>query len=88
MSLCAYGDKDAPLSLALKDCRLSFAKPQRELIRAAHVGSLSLEVVSVEVVEGPCVRSWGGVAEPAAKALSGVKPTVAVAEAPFSTKPI
>ena len=88
MSLCAYGDKDAPLSLALKDCRLSFMKPQRELIRAAHVGSLSLEDVSVEGVGGPCVRSWGGVAEPAAKALSGVKPTVAVAEIPFSTKPI
>ena len=88
MSLCAYGDKDAPLSLSLKDCRLSFAKPQRELIRAAHVGSLSLETVSVEGVEGPCVRSWGGVAEPTAKALSGVKPTVAVAEIPFSTKPI
>ena len=88
MSLCAYGDKDTPLSLALKDCRLSFAKPQRELIRAAHVGSLSLEAVSVKGVEGPCVRSWGGVAEPEAKDLSGVKPTVAIAEIPFSTKPI
>ena len=88
MSLCAYGDRDAPLSLALKECRISFAKPQRELIRAAHVGSLTFEDVSVEGVDGPCVRSWGGVAEPAAKALSGVKPTVAVAETPFSTKPI
>ena len=27
MSLCAYGDKDAPLSLCLKGCRISFAKP-------------------------------------------------------------
>ena len=88
MSLCAYGDKDAPLSLELKDCRISFAKPQRELIRAAHVGSLSLEAVSVEGVEGPCVRSWGGVVEPKVKDLSGVKATVAVAETPFSAKPI
>ena len=88
MSLCAYGDKEAPLSLLLEGCRISFGKTQRELIRAAHVQSLVLKDVSVKGVEGPCVRSWGGVAAPDAKNLVGVEPTVVDADVPFCVKPI
>ncbi|MBR4616385.1 MAG: hypothetical protein IKO55_12320, partial [Kiritimatiellae bacterium] len=88
MSLCAYGDKEAPLSLLLEGCRISFGKTQRELIRAAHVQSLVQTDVSVKGVEGPCVRSWGGVAAPDAKNLVGVEPTVVDADVPFCVKPI
>ncbi len=88
LSLCAYGDKCAPLSLALKNCRLSFKKPQTELVRAAHVESLSLEDVSAEGVAGPCARSWGGVAEPSVRNLSGVEPKVVDADVPFRVNPI
>ena len=88
LSLCAYGAAAAPLSLAMKDCRFSFARPQREFIRGAHIGSLSLDGVSVEGVEGPCVRSWGGVTAPEASALEGVGADVAPAAEPFKTKPI
>ena len=88
LSLCAYGDAESKLSLALKGCRLSFAKPQRELVRAAHVESLSLDCVSVEGVEGPCVRSWGDVAAPVVHGLGGVEPKVVDADAPFRVNPI
>ena len=88
LSLCAYGDRDAPLSLSLKDCRLSFKKPQRELIRGAHIESLQIDGVSAEGVEGPCVRSWGGVANPSVRELHGVEPKVADADAPFRVNPI
>ena len=88
LSLCAYGDKDAPLSLSLKNCRIAFGKPQREMIRAAHVESLALEGVSVEGVDGPCVRSWGDVAKPFANDLKGVAPGVVPATEPFKVQPI
>ena len=88
LSLCAYGDKDEPLSLSLKDCRLVFKKPQRELIRAAHVEALTLDAVSCEGVEGPCVRSWGNVAAPVAHDLIGVAPDVVDADVPFRVNPI
>jgi len=76
------------LSLSLKDCRLSFATRQKELVRAAHVESLELDGVTVEGVEGPCVRSWGGVVEPSVRALRGVEPKVVDADVPFRVKPI
>ena len=88
LSLCAYGDKDAPLALSLKNCRIAFEKPQRELIRAAYVESLALEGVSVEGVDGPCVRSWGDVAKPFANDLKGVAPNVVPATEPFKVQPI
>ena len=88
LSLCAYGDAGEKFSLALKGCRLSFAKPQREFIRAAHVESLTLDGVSVEGVDGPCVRSWGDVAEPRADGLKGVAPDIVSAAEPFNVRPI
>ena len=88
LSLCAYGDRDSPLSLSLKDCRLSFGKRQTELLRAAHVKSLVLDGVTVEGVDGPCVRSWGGVAEPSLREVHGVEPKVIDADVPFRAKPI
>ena len=88
MSLCAYGDPETRMSLAMKDCRISFAKPQREFVRGAHIGGLSLENVSVEGVEGPCVRSWGDVAAPAAKNVTGLNLDVVSASEPFKVKSI
>ena len=88
LSLCAYGDADAPLSLSLKGCRLSFRDRQRELVRAANVESLEFDGVTVDGVDGPCVRSWGCVAEPSVRELRGVEPKVLDADAPFIVKPI
>ena len=88
MSLCAYGDADRTLSLSLARCRIAFAAQQAEFLRGCHIGSLVLDDVTVEGVRGPCVRSWGDVAPPAARALSGVAPSVEPATGPFSTRPI
>ena len=88
LSLCAYGDASAPFSLALKDCGISFAKPQREFIRAAHMESLALDGVSVEGVVGPCVLSWGGVSGVRTDGLKGVEPAVVPAAEPFKVNPI
>ena len=88
LSLCAYGDAESKLSLSLKDCRLSFAKVQREFVRAAHVEAISLDGVSAEGVDGPCVRSWGDVAEPELRGFTGAEPKVVEADEPFRVKPI
>ena len=88
MSLCAYGAEDRPISLSLESCRIAFAGPQREFIRAAHVESLRLRDVEVEGVAGPCVRSWGGVAPVDAQGLSGVIPVIETADEPFHTQAI
>ena len=87
-SLCAYGDESVKLSLSLKGCRLKFAKPQREFVRGAHISALAIDGASVEGVDGPCVRSWGDVASPSAKDLSGVGSVVEPAGEPFKTTPI
>ncbi len=87
-SLCAYGDESVKLSLSLKGCHLKFARPQRELVRGAHISALALDGVAVEGVDGPCVRSWGDVAPPSAKGLSGAGPVVESAGEPFTTTPI
>ena len=88
MSLCAYGDGSEKLFLALKDCHISFAKPQTEFIRGAHIGELLMDGVSVDNVAGPCVRSWGEVAKPKGRDVTGVNTNVENATIPFSTKPI
>ncbi len=88
MSLCAYGDAAHPLALALEKCRFAFAPPQPEFMRAAHVSALTLRDCAVEGVDGPLVRSWGGVAAPDAEHLVGVAPTVLAATSAFSTQAI
>ena len=87
-SLCAYGDEGTKLSLALKDYRISFLSPRQEFVRGAHISGLSMEDVVVEGVDGPCVRSWGDVAAPDAKNVTGVDSSVVVASEPFTAKPI
>lgn len=88
MSLCAYGDEEHPLSLALERCRFAFSPAQPEFVRGAHIASLRLRNVSVEGVTGPCVRSWGGVGAPDAAGLAGVAADVVDADVPFQTRPI
>ena len=63
-------------------------KPQRELVRAAHAESLEFDGVTVEGVEVPCARSWGGVVAPSARELHGVEPKVVDADVPFRVNPI
>ena len=53
------------------------------------VGGLRLRSgVTVEGVDGPLARSWGGVADPALENAVGIAPEVAAADAPFQTAAI
>ena len=86
--LCAYGDAAVPLSLALKNCRLSFAKEQKELVRGANLKYIDLSDVEIEGVDGGVLRNYGQAVEIKAKDLKGVKPSSCKALEPFSVKAI
>ena len=88
MSLCAYGDPAHPLSLTLERCRFAFAPPQPEFLRGAHIAALTLRDVTIEGVDGPLVRSWGGVVAPELENTSNFSPVVADAAEPFKTTAI
>ncbi len=88
MSLCAYGDAARPLSLTFGRCRFAFAPPQPEFLRGAHIGALVLRDVTVEGVDGPLVRNWGGVAGPVLENAIGFDPSVVPASEPFRTAAI
>lgn len=85
--LCAYGDAAVPLSLALRNCRLSFAKGQNELVRGANL-KIDLSDVEVEGVDGGILRNYGPEVEIRATGLKGVKPFAVNAEEPFAVEAI
>ena len=86
--LCAYGDAEVPLSLALKNCRLSFAERQRELVRGANLKCIELSDVEVEGVDGGVLRNYGPEVKIRVKNLKGAKPSACKADEPFSVKAI
>ena len=88
LPLNAYGSADRPISLRLKNCEISFAKEQTELIRAAHYQRITLMGVTAQNVSGSAVCSWGGDGDLTVENSTGFAPAVAAAQAPFSCKPI
>ena len=82
-ALCAV----VPLSLTLKNCRLSFAEVQNEFIRGANL-SIDFSDVEVEGVDGCVLRNYGQEVEIKAKDLKGVKPSARKADEQFSVKAI
>ncbi len=88
MSLCAYGDAAHPLSLSFERCRFAFAPPQSEFLRGAHIAALALRDIAIEGVDGPLVRSWGGVVAPELENTPAPEPTLVAAETSFSTAAI
>ena len=85
--LCAYGDAAVPLSLALRNCRLSFAKGQNEIVRGANL-KIDLSDVEVEGVDGGILRNYGPAVEIRATGLKGVNPFACKAEEPFAVEAI
>lgn len=85
MSLCAYAGAERPLALTLRDCEISFRTTQPEFVRGANVGSIRLENVSVQGVDGPCVRTWAGEPELKFSNVKGIESTTEKADKPFKT---
>ena len=79
LPLSAWGDPALPLSLTFKDCRLGFERPQKELIRGAHLGTVWIDNLEVRGVDGPLIRLWNekaGTPQVSASGLKGVSAEV------------
>ena len=68
---------DLPIEFAMKDCELSFAKPQPEVFSVLNVKKIDLENVCITGVEAPLVRTWEGKCELRLKNVSGAKAAIA-----------
>ena len=88
MSLSAYGDKEYPFTLTIKDSTITFAEPQPEFIQAAYTTLVDLENVKIEGVDGPLMRSWGGECEFRLKNVEGITENVVEADQPFNRRAI
>lgn len=88
LPLNAYGSAEHPVSVTLRNCNISFANEQTELIRAAHYQSIVLQNVTVQNVNGSAVCSWGGDGELTVEDCTGFSLDVVATQKPFSCKPI
>lgn len=88
LPLNAYGSAEHPVSLTVRNCKISFAGEPTELIRAANYQSIVLQNVTVQNVIGSAVCSWGGDGELTVENCTGFAPTAVAAQKPFSCKPI
>lgn len=90
LPLCAWGDAYEPLSLAIRDCRLSFGVKVPELVKGSWIGSLELSDVAVDGVDGPLLRLWNGDCVPAVtlNRIEGVDGRVEKGLEPFKVKGI
>ena len=88
LPLCAYGDKDVPFSLSLRDVSISFAGDPSAFIRGAHVERIVADDLRVDGVKGPFFLTWRGEPKVEAKDVKGIVPTVAPATEPFRANPI
>ena len=88
MSLCAYGDANRPVSVTLKDCHMSFATEQTELIRAANFELIELDNVTVNGANGNAVKTYGGSGKLKLTATYGVSDGITEATELFHAKAI
>ena len=90
LPLCAWGDAYEPLSLTLKDCRLSFGVKVPELVKGSWIGTLELSDVKVEGADGPLLRLWNADFAPTVrrKRVEGVNDQVEKAHGQFKVKGI
>ena len=88
LPLCAYGDKDVPFSLSLRDVSISFAGDPAAFIRGAHLEKIVADDLKVDGVKGPFFLTWGGEPKIEAKDVKGIVPTVTPATEPFRANPI
>ena len=90
LPLCAWGDAYEPLSLVMRNCRISFDTKVSEMVKGSWVGSLELSDVKVEGVEGPLLRLWNADVPPSVSVdrVEGVEDRVEKGDGPFNVRGI
>ena len=88
MAFNAYGDRENPLTLKLKNCDIAFKESVEEAIRGGNFALLEAKDVKFENVDGALVKCFGEVGEIVAENVTGTKSTVIVTDEPFYSKSI
>lgn len=76
--------ENVPLVFTMKECSLSFNRPQTEVFSAINVKELNLTNVSVTGAYSPLVRYWDAAPKLTATGLTGLSPEQVQATAPFA----
>lgn len=88
MPFNAYGDRENPLTLTLKNCRIAFSEETDCAVRGGNFTLVDAEQVTFENVKGALVKCYGEAGEIRTVAVSGVDRIVDVTDEPFYSKSI
>ena len=88
LPLNAYGSAEHPVSVTVRNCQISFAKEQTELVRAANYRKIFLQNLTVGNVNGSAVRFWETSGDLCVENCTGFSATAVASETPFTCKPI
>ena len=75
---------DVPLEFTMRDCSLTFARPQTEVISALNVKRIRLDGLKVTGAYAPLVRHWGAPPELAIERSAGLSAEMVPGTARYS----
>jgi hypothetical protein len=88
MPFNAYGDKDNPLTLILKDCDITFAKETDCAIRSGNFERIDVDNVTLKNVKGALIKSYGEPGKIIVNGVDGVKEICTVTNEKFESESI
>lgn len=88
MPFNAYGDKENPLTLKLKDCDISFGKEMDCVIRSGNFELINVDNVNVKNVNGSLVKSYGVAGKIIANKVNGVNEVCSITDEKFESQSI
>ena len=85
---CIYAPESTPVTVRFLRSKVSFGTRVSELSRGANVGSVIIDDLEIDGVDGPFLRTWKGQPEWKADGLKGISRPVEQGEGQFLVKPI
>ena len=88
MPFNAYGDRENPLTMALKNCDIAFKENTDCAIRSGNFALIKVENSAFEGVDGALVKCYGEPGQLEVNNVIGVKENMTVTDEPFVSKSI
>ena len=88
MPFNAYGDKEYPITLKIKDSDISFSQPNDCVIRAGNYALVQVENTTFTNVVGAMVKSYGTAGEIVADNVQGINEVCVFTEEKFESQSI
>ena len=88
MPFNAYGDRENPLTLTLKNCGIAFSEKTDCAIRSGNFALIDVESTVFENIDGALVKCYGDAGEIRAESVLGINRLCDVTDEPFVSKSI